>query len=80
MNSRLTSRELQILQLVADGHTTPQISKMIYSAEGTIKAQISMVLLKMGASNRAHAVALGYQRGILQVEYQQELLALGEGA
>jgi DNA-binding NarL/FixJ family response regulator len=65
LQSGLTERELEILQLVADGLTNREIARRLVLAEETIKSHIRHVLRKLGVSSRAHAVAIAFRRGIL---------------
>ncbi len=53
----LTSRELDVLQLVAQGLTNAAIAERLFVTEGTVKWHIKQILAKTGASNRAEAVA-----------------------
>jgi PAS domain S-box-containing protein len=53
----LTSRQLQILGLVADGLTSAEISKELFVSEATVKWHVKQILAKTRSSNRAEAVA-----------------------
>lgn len=53
----LTSRQLEILRLVAGGLTSTQIAKRLFLAEATVKWHVKQILSKTGSSNRAEAVA-----------------------
>jgi DNA-binding NarL/FixJ family response regulator len=64
----LSPREVQIVGLIADGLNNAQIGARLYLAEDTIKTHVTRVLARMEAVNRAHAVALAYQRGWLRIE------------
>lgn len=62
---RPTVRQLEILQLIADGSPNDEIAaKLVVSVE-TVKTHIRQMLAKLGASNRAHAVALGLRSGLV---------------
>lgn len=61
----LTSEELETLHLIADGLTDDQIAGTLYRSVAAIKNRGERIRAKLGATTRAHAVALGYQRGIL---------------
>ena len=61
----LSARELEILALAAEGRTSVEIGKQLYLAEETVKSHIANVLRCLGARNRAHAVAIGFRRGLL---------------
>ncbi len=53
----LTSRQLEILRLVAEGLTSAQIAKRLFLAEATVKWHVKQILTKTASSNRAEAVA-----------------------
>jgi DNA-binding CsgD family transcriptional regulator len=59
----LTPRETQILNQIAKGNTNKQIAYILHTSEQTVKNQVSSVLLKLNANDRAHAVAIGMQEG-----------------
>lgn len=61
----LTEREQQVLQLVAEGLSNRQIGAELGITERTVKYHVTSILNKLGAENRAHAVALAAQRGLL---------------
>jgi DNA-binding CsgD family transcriptional regulator len=54
----LAPRELQVLQLIADGKSTKQIAGTLHLSESTVKTHLRTLFDKLGASHRAHAVAL----------------------
>lgn len=53
----LTTRQLQILRLVAEGLTSSEISRQLFVSEATVKWHVKQILTKTRASNRAEAVA-----------------------
>jgi DNA-binding NarL/FixJ family response regulator len=61
----LTPREQEILFAYADGRTTDEIAVELQLSPQTIKHYSKHLLVKMGARNRTHAVALAYHRGLL---------------
>ena len=61
----LTSREIEVLQLVASGHANKRISAQLSITEETTKTHIRNILAKLGAQDRTHAVSLGLKRGII---------------
>ena len=61
----LTGRELEVLQLVAQGLANKQIAISLGISEHTVKFHISSLTAKLGASNRTEAVRLGTQRGLI---------------
>jgi len=53
----LTSRELEIIELLAHGETNKQIAERMVVSEGTVKSHVGNILRKMQAANRAEAVS-----------------------
>jgi two-component system, NarL family, nitrate/nitrite response regulator NarL len=54
----LTTREREILELIADGASTEDISSLLAVSASTVKSHISHALTKLGARNRLEAVLL----------------------
>jgi len=63
----LTSREVEVLQLVAGGNSNKLIAKALAISEETAKTHVRNILEKLGVRDRTHAVTLGLRRGILQL-------------
>jgi DNA-binding NarL/FixJ family response regulator len=61
----LSEREREVLRLVADGLPTKQIAASLSISERTVKFHVNSIFHKLGAENRAQAVALAAQRGLL---------------
>jgi len=57
LNAPLTARQLEILQLVAQGRTSAAIAERLFVTEGTIKWHVKQILAKTNSANRAEAVA-----------------------
>ncbi len=62
----LTNRELEVLQLIANGLTNQQIAKKLFITKGTVKYYSSTIYSKLQATNRTQAVAYARELGILQ--------------
>jgi two-component system nitrate/nitrite response regulator NarL len=62
----LTERESQVLQLIADGLSGPEIGGRLFISPSTVKTHVRSVFDKLGVSDRAAAVAEGMRRGLLQ--------------
>jgi DNA-binding NarL/FixJ family response regulator len=62
----LTVREVEILQLVAQGHTNRQIADRLIVAVGTIKVHVEHILGKLGATDRTQAAVRGVELGIVR--------------
>lgn len=65
--SGLTRREIQVLQLVADGKGNKEIAVALDISEGTIKTHVSSILAKLEAADRTQAVTIALKRGILRL-------------
>jgi NarL family two-component system response regulator YdfI len=63
----LTTRELEVLTLLSDGLANKQISKKLGISEHTVKFHVSSLYQKLNVSNRAEAVRLGIQLGLIMV-------------
>ncbi|MCT6780114.1 response regulator [Streptomyces rubiginosohelvolus] len=63
--SALSAREREVLVLVARGTTNREIAAELFISEATVKTHLTHVFAKLGAKDRAAAVAVGYDRGIL---------------
>jgi DNA-binding NarL/FixJ family response regulator len=63
----LTNRELQILQLVAEGHSNAELGRMLWVTEQTVKFHLSNVYRKIGVSNRTEAARWAQRHGLLEV-------------
>ncbi|GAC1439639.1 MAG: hypothetical protein NVSMB51_17820 [Solirubrobacteraceae bacterium] len=58
---QLTPRERQVLTLIAMGDSGPAIARALAIAPATVESHVRHCLEKLGARNRAHAIALGLQ-------------------
>lgn len=61
----LTPREAEVLEGMARGKSNAQIGRELYLSEDTIKTHARRLFRKMGAADRAQAVALGFRWGLL---------------
>jgi two-component system response regulator DevR len=61
----LTRRELEILQLVAEGHSNAELARMLWVTEQTVKFHLSNVYRKLDVSNRTEASRWAQLRGLL---------------
>jgi DNA-binding CsgD family transcriptional regulator len=60
-----TAREIEVLQLVADGLVNREIGQHLFLSEETVKSHVRHLLAKLQARSRAHAVAVGFRRGLI---------------
>ncbi|MCJ7621495.1 MAG: response regulator transcription factor [Anaerolineae bacterium] len=63
----LTPREREVLALMVEGLTNPEIAERLVVSRSTAKAHVSNILSKLGASNRAEAVSLALQRKLVSI-------------
>lgn len=61
-NEKLTTREKEILSLMADGLSNSSIASRLYLSEGTVKNQVSVIYSKLGTSDRTQAVLLAMKQ------------------
>ena len=60
-----TAREIEVLQLISDGLVNREIGVRLFLSEETVKSHVRHLLAKLQARSRAHAVAVGYRRGLI---------------
>jgi len=63
----LTPRELEVLNLVAEGAGNKEIATRLGISEHTVKFHVASILSKLGAESRTEAVALGVRRGLIML-------------
>jgi len=66
-DERLTDREVEVLQQVANGNRNRDIANKLFISEETVKVHIKHIMEKLGATDRTQAVAIGIRRGIIQL-------------
>ncbi|MFJ6052714.1 MULTISPECIES: response regulator transcription factor [unclassified Streptomyces] len=62
----LTKRELEVLQLVADGLSNQQISKKLFLSQATVKSHLVHIYAKLGVDSRTSAVATAAVRRLIR--------------
>jgi two-component system nitrate/nitrite response regulator NarL len=62
----LSERESQVLVLIAQGLSGPEIGERLFISSSTVKTHVKSVLEKLGVSDRAAAVAEGMRRGLIE--------------
>lgn len=62
----LTERELDVLALMVEGISNPEIADRLVVSRSTVKFHVSSILSKLGVSSRTEAVALAFQQGLLE--------------
>lgn len=63
----LTSRELEVLQQMANGLTNAEIGIELHLSEGTIRNNITHILGKLGVKDRTQAVVFGIRHGLIEL-------------
>jgi DNA-binding CsgD family transcriptional regulator len=63
--SPLTPREIEVIELAADGNDNRATARLLLISEDTVKSHLHRAYRKLGARNRAHAVAICFRRGLL---------------
>jgi DNA-binding NarL/FixJ family response regulator len=64
----LSEREVEILQLIAEGCPPADVARRLYIAPKTISSHMQRIFVKLGVHTRAQAVALAYAAGLIEVE------------
>jgi NarL family two-component system response regulator LiaR len=62
----LTPREIEVLALLVEGLSNPEIAERLTVSRSTAKAHVSNILSKLGVSNRAEAVAVAVQEKLVK--------------
>jgi DNA-binding NarL/FixJ family response regulator len=63
--SPISDRELEVLSLIAQGRSNREVAAELFISEATVKTHLLHVYDKLGVNDRAAAVAVGFQRGLL---------------
>ena len=61
----LTTKETEVLRLMASGYSNKEISTALFKSEGTVKNHVSSILTKLGVRDRTRAVLLAIEKGLL---------------
>ncbi|WOQ17325.1 response regulator transcription factor [Raineyella sp. W15-4] len=65
-SAHLTPREIDVLELVAEGRTNGQIATALHISEATVKTHLLRIFEKLGVNDRTRAVTLALEKGILR--------------
>ncbi len=61
----LTSREIEVLRMIAEGHGNKTVAWKLGISEHTVKFHVGSIMSKLGASSRTEAVSIGIRRGLI---------------
>ncbi len=61
----LSTREIEVLTLIADGHRNKAVAQLLSISEETVKMHVKNTMAKLNANDRTHAVTIAIQRGFI---------------
>lgn len=67
IDDALTTREIDVLRLIAGGNANKLVADRLSISEETVKGHVKNILSKLGASDRTHAVTIALKRGIIDL-------------
>jgi DNA-binding NarL/FixJ family response regulator len=67
VDEQLTSREIEVLRLIAAGNANKLVASELSITEETVKGHVKNILSKLGANDRTHAVTIAIRRGIIEI-------------
>ena len=65
---RLTLRETEILRLVATGHSNPEVARLLWITNPTVKFHLANTYRKLGIRSRIEAAQWAFQNGLIQTD------------
>ncbi len=68
ISSQLSSRELEVLVLIAKGLSNKEVGSRLNIVEATVKVHVTNILTKLGVADRTQAILAGMKRGIIHLE------------
>lgn len=69
-NTKLTERELEVLQYVVKGLTNREIANILMVTHHTVKAHVASIIKKMGVRNRVEITVAAIERGLISNHLQ----------
>jgi len=76
-NIHLSRREVEVLAFIGNGLSNEEIAAKLYVSENTVRNHAYNVMKKLGAKNRAHALVLAAQNGIVTIGHEKNLVRPG---
>ena len=67
-SEQLSGRELEVLELVAEGNSNSEIASRLHISQATVKSHLIHIFGKLGVSDRTAAVTVALKRGILRLD------------
>ena len=64
----LTEREMEVLKLIAGGHSNQKIADQLVISVGTVKGHVSNILSKLHLADRTQAAVYAWKEGLIQRE------------
>jgi DNA-binding NarL/FixJ family response regulator len=64
----LSTREVEVLTLVAKGASNKEIARTLHISEATVKSHLIHIFSKLGVTDRTAAVTVALERGLLSLE------------
>ena len=64
----VTKREEEVLQLIADGCSTPEVAQKLYISQKTVKNHLASIYQKLEARDRTQAVVQAVRMGIISLD------------
>jgi len=65
---RITPRETEVLQMIADGHSTPEVAERLFISQKTVKNHLASIYQKLDARDRTQAVLKSMRMGIVTLD------------
>jgi DNA-binding NarL/FixJ family response regulator len=65
-NLRLSAREMEVLTLIVDGYSNPEIAEKLYLSLSTVKGHVRNVMSKLSVDDRVQAAVVALRAGLLQ--------------
>jgi DNA-binding NarL/FixJ family response regulator len=75
-----SERELEVLRLLARGHSNPEIARQLYLAPGTVRNYVSVILQKLGVPDRTQAAVAAVRLGLVDGADARGPLPAGDAA